>query len=115
MASAKITLSSGETIIVSGSVHEVMAKLSRGRWVEFVNADGEQVAVNPFLAQSVIAVSDDGDFIRPRAAKEAAQAEAERAEFEAEARAQREEIERETLAALRELTERVAKIERRLP
>ena len=61
VASAKITLSSGDTITVSGSVHEVMATLSRGRWVEFVNADGEQVAVNPFLAQSVTAVPDNGD------------------------------------------------------
>jgi hypothetical protein len=51
----------------------------------------------------------------PRAANEAAQAAAERAEFEAEARAQRDEIEREMLGALRELTERVAEIERRLP
>jgi uncharacterized protein YlzI (FlbEa/FlbD family) len=59
-----ITLSSGETIIVSGSVHEVMAKLSRGRWVEFMNADGEQVAVNPFLAQSVTAVPDNDEGLR---------------------------------------------------
>jgi uncharacterized protein YlzI (FlbEa/FlbD family) len=65
VASAMITLSSGETIVVSGSVHEVMAQLSRGRWVEFVNADGVKVAVNPFLAQSVTAIPDDGDFIRP--------------------------------------------------
>jgi hypothetical protein len=48
-------------ITVSESVHERMAKLSRGRWVEFVNEDGEQVAVNPFLAQSVTAVPADGD------------------------------------------------------
>jgi uncharacterized protein YlzI (FlbEa/FlbD family) len=61
VASAKITLSSGDTITVSGSVHEVMAQLSRGRWVEFVNADGEQVAVNPFLAHSVTAVPDGDD------------------------------------------------------
>jgi uncharacterized protein YlzI (FlbEa/FlbD family) len=61
VASAKIKLSSGDAITVNGSVQEVMAKLSRGRWVEFVNEDGEQVAVNPFLAQSVTAVPDDGD------------------------------------------------------
>jgi len=59
-----IMLSSGETIIVSGSVPEVMAKLSRGRWVEFMNADGEQVAVNPFLAQSVTAVPDNDESLR---------------------------------------------------
>jgi uncharacterized protein YlzI (FlbEa/FlbD family) len=61
VASAKIKLSSGDAITVNGSVQEVMAKLSRGRWVEFVNEDGEQVAVNPFLAQSVTAVPADGD------------------------------------------------------
>ena len=49
---------------MSGSVNEVMAKLSRGRWVEFVNADGEQVAVNPFLAQSVTALPDNGEGLR---------------------------------------------------
>ena len=59
--SAKITLSSGDAITVNGSVHEVRAKLSRGKWIEFVNEDGEQVAINPFLAQSVTAVPNDGD------------------------------------------------------
>jgi voltage-gated potassium channel len=54
-------------------------------------------------------------FIRPRATKAAEEAAAERAELEARAQAQREKIEQETLGALRELTARVAEIERRLP
>jgi len=54
-------------------------------------------------------------FIQPRVAKQAEEAAAQRAELDAKARAQREMIERETLGALRELSERVAEIERRLP
>jgi voltage-gated potassium channel len=49
-------------------------------------------------------------FIRPRAAKAAEEAAAQRAEIEAKAHAQREEAERATLGALRELTARVAEI-----
>jgi hypothetical protein len=51
----------------------------------------------------------------PRATRRVGQeAAAQRAELDAKARAQREKIEQETLNALRELTARVAEIERRL-